>query len=276
MVITSRLSWLYGELQLGRACRFSCNTHHDRINVQIVLQPISAMGTSDNLYVLGFVDVLMQGVCNYAVVDHGHQHTDGTSRISISIKPRGVQKSPAPVESTTFDKVIITQQSECHEADADKNIESTNPTVDPAPTSEEIAMHIAKADAVIEALASGATAAEVAAEKDKAEAEMKKTVVDKLTAACSGTLQDIQQVMALLDNEDFKAIAKVKWQSLKSKAELLVARAAKIVDDIPGQTDDLTNLSVAIDMVNAENMCVIDLRDGLWQEIRSVVTSASS
>jgi len=87
MVVAGRLSWLFDQLQAGRAARISFNTSTSGISLHFSLLPAGQVAC-DNTLGLGLVFSVMQSLDGYVAVDHGHQRSCGSSHVSLKLRPR--------------------------------------------------------------------------------------------------------------------------------------------------------------------------------------------
>eukprot|EP00929_Paragymnodinium_shiwhaense_P064325 TRINITY_DN32212_c0_g1_i1.p1 TRINITY_DN32212_c0_g1~~TRINITY_DN32212_c0_g1_i1.p1 ORF type:complete len:323 (+),score=59.71 TRINITY_DN32212_c0_g1_i1:99-1067(+) len=105
MVTASRLSWILRELQTGRLCKMSVNTHEGKANVKITLMNQSSPH-AENALAIAFLTQLMHSVEFYVAVDHGHRSSAGIAYITIKmIPPQKVTRPPSSplCEASPFD-----------------------------------------------------------------------------------------------------------------------------------------------------------------------------
>ena len=107
MAIFSRLSWIFNQLALGRACRLSICTHCDRCIYHFSLLPLeSDAGIHYNTFAMMAVQSLMQSLEGIIAVDRGHTHSSGCSKVTIVCKPLATDVHPT-YETNAFDETDV-------------------------------------------------------------------------------------------------------------------------------------------------------------------------
>ena len=86
MVVISRLQFVASQLMLGRNARISCNSYPNKSIVHITLAPISET-MAFNQVAACLINSIMMSLHLVTAVDRGHSHSDGSARITISLKP---------------------------------------------------------------------------------------------------------------------------------------------------------------------------------------------
>ena len=109
MVVRGRLSWLYAQLQSGRATRVALISKPGRITINWTLEPFQEGVVADNSMSLLVISGLMANLEQYVSVDHGHQRSSGRTQVSISLSAR--QASVPPVSVVTAASSLSVQKS---------------------------------------------------------------------------------------------------------------------------------------------------------------------
>ena len=86
MVALSRLQWIFSQLTLGRQARISTNSYDDKTVIHVTLAPLGSF--CDNSITAAILQSITSSLHLFLVVDRGHQHTSGVSRITLTFRPR--------------------------------------------------------------------------------------------------------------------------------------------------------------------------------------------
>lgn len=88
MVVENRLCWLLSQLQQGRASRTSVNSSKGKITVHFCLAP-KEHEVCDNSFAEHLVAGILQNLGSFVATDHGHQKSNGSSEVCLSLRALG-------------------------------------------------------------------------------------------------------------------------------------------------------------------------------------------